>query len=391
MTQRVAISAVPGEVRCAWLDRDRLRGLIIQRDSHPACADNLYLGRVTGLDKSLDAAFIDIGQARPGFLPRGEAPKGLSSGDSLVVRVKREPLENKGARLTALHLDLSPELIRSAASAKPPALLHDAGDPLIALRDSGETPDEIVIDDETWHARARRVLAQRPELLARLHLDLAPQGLFERLGLEAEIDALLQPQAPLPSGGTLLFEPVRTLTAIDVNAARHGAGGAGGQALAVNLEAAAAIPKHLRLRNLSGLIVIDFLTLGDPKARYRVTEVLKQACRGDANPVRIQAMRPSGLLEMTRRRARPPLHEVLTEPRGAIKSAETLGFEALRHLRAAASGRPLRRLALRAAPGIAAALTGPCAAARAALESRLGRTLTIETDAAQDSFQIVVD
>ncbi len=391
MTLLVAIGAVPGEVRCAWLDSGRLRGLSIQRDSRPACADNLYLGRVTSLDKSLDAAFVDIGQARSGFLPRGEAPKGLSSGDSLAVRVKREPLEDKGARLTALRLDLSPELIRNAASAKPPALLHDAGDPLIAVRDSGETPDEIVIDDEAWHGRARRIFAGRPDLLACLRLDLAPQVLFERLGLEAEIDALLQPQAPLPSGGTLLFEPVRTLTAIDVNAARHGAGGAAGQALAVNLEAAAAIPEHLRLRNLSGLIVVDFLTLGDPKARHRVTEALKQACRGDANPVRIQVMRPSGLLEMTRRRARPPLHEILTEPQGPLKSAETLGFEALRHLRAAASGRPIRRLALRAAPGIAAALTGPCAAARAALEARLGRALEIETDAAQDSFLIVLD
>lgn len=401
MTRLVAISAVPGEVRTAWLDdNDCLRDLTIQRGDRPDCADNLYLGRVTGLDQSLDAAFIDIGLARPGFLPRGEGPKGLSAGDSLVVRVKREPLEDshedKGARLTALHLDLPPDLARTAADATPPALLRDAADPLIALRDSGDTPEEIAIDDEAMYARARSVFAERPELLERLRLDLSPQGLFERLGLEAEIDALLQVEVPLPSGGTLLIEPVRTLTAIDVNAARHGAGGAGGQAMAVNLEAAVAIPEQLRLRNLSGLIVMDFLTLGDPKGRDRVTGTLKQGCQGDPNPVRIQAMRPSGLVEMTRRRARPPLHEILSASRGlgageGIKSAETLGFEALRAMRAAATGRPLRRLGLRAAPPVAAALAGPCAAARAALEARLGRALEVESDGGQDSFQIVLD
>ena len=395
MTSRVAISAVPGELRTAWLDNnDHLRGLTIQRDGQAACADNLYLGRVASLDKSLDAAFVDIGQARPGFLPRGEGPKGLSAGDSLVVRVKRDPLEDEGARLTALRLALSTDLTQKAAAATPPTLLHDAADPLIALRDNDDIPGEIVVDDEIWHARARNIFAQRPELLACLRLDLAPQGLFERLGLETEIDTLLQAQVALPSGGTLLIEPVRTLTAIDVNAARHGAGGAGGQAMAVNLEAAAKIPELLRLRNLSGLIVIDFLTLKDSKARQKITELLKQGCRDDPNPVRIQAMRPSGLLEMTRRRARPPLHEILCETwhlGGPIKSAETLGYEALRHLRAAATGKPLRRFALRAAPPIAAALAGPCAAARAALEARLDRALEIEIDAGQDSFQIVLE
>ncbi len=396
MTRIVAISAMPGEVRAAWLDNGRLRGLAIQRDDKPACADNLYLGRVASLDTSLDAAFVDIGQARPGFLPRAEGPRGMSAGDSLVVRVKREPLEDKGARLTALRTDLPPDLAQTAASVEPPALLRDAADPLAALRDSGDIPDEIVIDDETWHARAKTVFAGRPELLARLRLDLTPQALFERLDLEAAIEALLRPQAALPSGGNLLVEPVRTLTAIDVNAAGHGAGGAGGQALAVNLEAAAAIPEQARLRNLSGLIVIDFLTLNDPKARQKVTDVLKQGFRADPNPVRIQAMRPSGLVEMTRRRARPPLHEILTEPcgfggSGRVRNAETLGFDALRQVRAAATGRPVRRLGLRAAPPVAAALSGPCAAARAILEAGLGRVLDIEIDAAQDSFQIVLD
>ena len=156
------------------------------------------------------------------------------------------------------------------------------------------------------------------------------------------------------------------------------------------------IARQLRLRNLSGLLVVDFLALGDPAARKRVTGALKDALRGDPNPTRVQAMRPSGLVEMTRRRARPPLHEILCEPcghcaGGRVMSAPSLAYQALRQLRAQAAGRPLRRLALRAAPGVAAALEGPCAAARAALETRLSRPLEISADPGESGFRIVLD
>jgi len=396
VARTLAISAQPGEVRAAWLEDGCLARLEVSRDDVPSCADNIYLGRVSALDPALDVAFVEIGLARPGFLPRAEAPKGLSAGDAVIVRVKREPGADKGARLTALRGALPPDLADAAARARPPALLHDAADPLAMVLDQGEPADEIVVDELSWHGRARQVFAQRSELLARLRLDPGPQPLFERLGLEAQIDALLEPRVALPSGGHLLIEPVRTLTAIDVNAGRHGAGGAGGQALAVNLEAAAVITRQVQLRNLSGLLVVDFLALGDPRARRRVFEVLKAGFRGDPNPVRIQAMRPSGLLEMSRRRARPPLHEILTEPcglggAGRVKDARTLAFEALRNLRAQASGRPLRHFALCAAPGVAAALEGDCAAARAALETSLGRTLEVTAEPGLEGYRIVLE
>ena len=400
MTRTLAISALPGELRAAWLTDGALSDLAIRRDDAPAYADNLYLGRVAGLDRALGAAFVEIGLDRPGFLPLAEAPKGLSTGDRVVVRVKREPghgpAESKGARLTAWRGALPEPLATAAARAKPPSLLQDAGDPLAALRDAPEPPEEIVIDDEACYAQARRTLAERPALKDRLRLDLDPRPLFERLGLEAEIDALLEPEVALPSGGALLFEPVRTLTAIDVNAGRHGGGGAGGQALAVNLEAASVIPRQIRLRNLSGLLVVDFLALGDPAARRRVTEALRDGVRGDPNPTRIQAMRPSGLLEMTRRRAQPPLHEVLSEPcgrcaTGRVVSGETLAFQALRQVRAQVAGRSPRRLGLQVAPAVATALEGPCKAARAALEARLGRALEIGIEPGEARFRIVLD
>jgi ribonuclease G len=397
----LAITAQPGELRAVWHHDGALIDLIVKHEAVPSIADNIYLGRIASLDRALEAAFVEIGLARPGFLPLKEAPRNASAGDPILVRVKREPDSDgeKGARLTARLGNASADLTESAARARPPCLLFDAGDILAAVLAATEAPEEILIDDEAVFARAKRLFAARPELLDSLHLDLQSSPLFERLGLESEIETLLTPRVDLPSGGFLLFEPVHTLTAIDVNTHRHGSGGAAGQALAVNLEAAEAIPRAVRLRNLSGLLVIDFLTLQDAAARQRVTESLRLGFHGDRNPVRIEAMRPSGLLEMTRRRARPPLHEVLTRPcglggGGRIKTERSLAFEALRRLRAEAMGRPMgrpvRQITLRAAPPVAAALEGGCAPARAALEARLGRTIEVRADPKVSTFEIVL-
>lgn len=397
MTPSLAITAQPGELRAAWHRDGELTDLIVQHDAVPSVADNIYLGRIASLDRALDAAFVEIGLARPGFLPLKEAPRNASAGDAIMVRVKREPdLDGeKGARLTTWLGNVPGEVKEKAMRARPPSLLFDAGDVLNAILTAPEEPEEILVDDEAIFARAKRLFAARPELLDTLRLDLQSAPLFERLNLESEIEALLTPRLDLPSSGFLLFEPVQTLTAIDVNVHRHGSGGAAGQALAVNLEAAAAIPKAVRLRNLSGLLVIDFLALQDTAARKRVTEALKRGFHDDTNPVRIEAMRPSGLLEMTRRRARPPLHEILTRPcglggGGRIKTDRSLAFEALRRLRAEAMGRPVRQIVLRAAPPVAAALDGICAPARTALEARLGRAIDVQADPTLSSFEIVL-
>jgi Ribonuclease G/E len=393
----LAIAAQPGELRAAWHRDGVLTDLIVQHEAVPNLADNIYLGRIASLDRAMDAAFVEIGLARPGFLPLSEAPRNASAGDPIMVRVRREPDPGgeKGARLTTRLGNVPADVTEAAARARPPCLLFDAGDILAAILAAPEAPEEILVDDEVLYARAKRSFAARPELMESLRLDLQSAPLFERLSLESEIEALLMPRLDLPSGGFLLFEPVRTLTAIDVNAHRHGSGGAAGQALAVNLEAALAVPDAVRLRNLSGLLVIDFLALADAAARQRVTETLKRGFRGDPNPVRIEAMRPSGLLEMTRRRARPPLHEVMTKPcglggGGRVKTERSVAFEALRRLRAEALGRPVRQVALRAAPSVAAALDGVCAPARAALETRLGRPIEVRVDPAVSTFEIVL-
>ncbi|MHA1600814.1 MAG: ribonuclease E/G [Alphaproteobacteria bacterium] len=394
MSTRLFVSALPGEVRAAWLTDDGLCDLVVLRDDRPSLADNIYLGRVATVQSNLGAAFVDIGADRPGFLPLDEAPKGLSEGDSLVLRVARDATAEKGARLTARYGELPPDLIAAAEGVIPPALLRQASDPLMVALNDEEPPVEIVIDDPATFARARKTFAAKPEMLARLRLDLDPAPLFERAGIEAQIEALLEPQVDLPSGGNLLIEPVRTLIAIDVNSARHDGPGTG--AKAVNLEAAAEIPRQLRLRGLSGLIVVDFLELADARARERVVDTLRRGLNRDARPGRVFAMRRSGLVEITRRRAGPALYEVLTEPcgiggSGRVHDPVSQAFAALRAARAAAAGAPGRAVTVVGAPRLIAALEGLVAPARITVEERLGRPLTLRSQTGQDGFDIVLE
>ena len=281
MSRRLVISAQPGETRIAWLDHGKLSDLMVLRDDRPWLVDNLYLGRVTARDPGLAAAFVDIGRERPGLLPLDEAPKGLSEGDTVAVRVTRAPQAEKGVRLTGCRLPA--ELRAEAERLSPPALLRAAEDPFDAALATRPppgvvVPEAIVIDDPACFARAQVRLAARPEWRDRLSLDLDPETPFEREGVEAAIEALLEPRVALASGGHLLVEPVRTLTAIDVNS---GTAGRSGMALDVNIEAATEILRQLRLRGLSGLIVIDFLDLREEIVRKRVTEVLKDGLKQD--------------------------------------------------------------------------------------------------------------
>ncbi len=398
MSRRLLISAQPGETRIAWLDDGKLTDLMVLRDDRPWLVDNLYLGRVTARDPGLDAAFVDIGRDRPGLLPLDEAPKGLSEGDAVAVRVTRAPQAEKGVRLTGCRLPAG--LRAEAEKLRPPALLRAAEDPFDAALGAGPPPEAIVIDDPACFARAQVRLAARAEWLDRLTLDLDPATPFERDGVEAAIEALLEPRVALASGGHLLVEPVRTLTAIDVNSGAAGSpGGPASQALAVDLEAAAEIPRQLRLRGLSGLIVIDFLALREVAARQRVTDVLKDGLKRDPRPGQVQAMRHSGLVEMTLRRARPALHELLTEPcglggldgLGRTKDPVTRAYEALRAARRAALHDPGRQVALSAGPRSLAALQGPAAAALASFEARFGRPLDLRAQASGVGFEIVIE
>lgn len=386
MTHRMLVSALPGETRVARLDGGRLVDLAIARGERAAQAGDLYAGRVAAVDRGLQAAFVDLGGARPGFLPLGEAPAGLSEGTRLVVRVTRAGAADKGPRLTARPGRRPEDFAGPPAGtpAGPPGLLRAADDPVSAALALAPPPEAIVVDDPALFARLSAELAARPALRDALALDSDPRPLFERAGVETLIEDLLQPRVALAGGGDLLIEPVRSLTAIDVN----GGGRDASDRLGLGLEAAAEIARQIRLRRLSGLIVVDFVAPREAAARRRIVAALDDGLADDPQPHRVSPMRRSGLVEITRRRAGPALHEVLTEPcglggGGRVKSAATLAFAALRALRREAAANPGRQPALVAPPAVIRALTeGPAAAARAALEERLGLALSLRAGAA---------
>ncbi len=366
---RALIDGWPGETRAAVLrpaagGGETLCDLMILRADRPTLTGGVYLGRVSAVDRGLNAAFVEIGLARPGLLPLKAARAGVREGAAVTVRIVREPSPGKGAKLA--HASDVP-----SDNGKPPVRLAE-GTPLVDLLRSAD-PTTILVEG----ARHREMLAAAaPELADRLHGHTGPGSLFEQAGLNAEIDRLLDPEVPLPGGGQLLIEPVRTLTAIDVDAGRADArGGRAGQALDVNLRAACEIARQVRLRALSGLIVVDFLDLETKSDRQQVASALERAFADDPAATSVSPMRASGLVEIARQRTRPPLHEILSEPAGRagrVADTATLAYDLLRRAWAEALATPGRQPVLRAHPDVLGELDGRLADAHAALARGLG-------------------
>lgn len=391
-------SALPGILWAARVEDGALAELTLRRDDRPEIQGNLYLGRVTRVDRGLGAAFVEIGLAEPGLLPLDRVEARPAEGAALIVRVQRAPGPGKGAKLTGrLPAALRPGAEAAAEAAKAPALLHRAEDPLDRLLGDPAAPGRILVDDPELLAALRRRLeaAGRPSEGLELHHGELP--LFEAWGLAERIEALLDPRVALPGGGALRIEPTRTLVAVDVDSGRRRAGDPGRLALEVNLEAAAAAARQLRLRRLSGLIVIDFLELQPRAQRQEVVRRLRQEMKPDPEAGRVLPMSASGLVEVTRRRAGPPLYELLTRPCGLHGSGRAwdpaiLAWQALQRLRHQAQGRAGGPPRLSCGPAVAAALQGPAAAARHAVAAALGREIEILADPslADDEIRIVL-
>ena len=387
---RILISALPGEVRAACLCGGRLEDLLILRDDRPRLLGNIYLGRVQEISAGLDAAFVDIGLGTSGFLPRGEAPgrkqlgHALSDGDPVTVRVVREASGGKGVRLTTRIANPPENLETLAENAAIPSLLAQGDDPLMQFIARRARLEAVIVDDSGAYNDLKGKLEGQASGRV-LTFDPALRPLFERERAEEQIDALLSPEVGLPGGGSLLVEPVQTLTAIDVNLGAMATGGsAQAQALGANLEAVAEIARQLRLRGISGLIVVDFLELKDKRAREQVVAALRAALEEDDEPCQVRGMSSSGLLEMTRRRGAPTLAETLTEPAGEQGSGRrrdvvTLAFEALRRARGAADSSPGCTVEIRAPQAVLAALRdGVAAPARQMVETRIGQPIRLE-------------
>ncbi len=484
MSRKLLIQSDPFEVRVALLEDDRPVEISIERRGERGLVGSIYRGKVARVLPGIQAAFVDIGLERHAFLYVGdvrdqlaelaelageeevwraatdEPPRAidelLSPGQELMVQVRKDPLPNKGARVTtqialpgrylvllpttrdcgvsrridepnerdrllaaleelgpvpgglivrtagegrgvaelARDLDYLSRLWRrvakTAEEASAPALVHrDLDLARRAVRDTLDESFEVVwIDGEEAHGQAlEEVAAVEPRLAERVRLYSERGALFAHFGVERELAAVLKGRIWLRSGGYLVIQQTEALVSIDVNTGRFvGRTSLEETVLRANLEAVEEVARQIRLRDLGGIIVVDFIDMVETENRQRVFEALEAALARDRARTQLSRISEFGLVEITRKRSHSNLRRVLTRPcpccgeRGRIKSVTTVCLELRRRLLAAAAAGEPPPAAVRLHPDAAAALAGPLAAVIEDLEQRLGAAPRLESD-----------
>ncbi|EEY98554.1 ribonuclease E [Vibrio sp. RC586] len=412
------------ELRVALVDGQRLFDLDIESPGHESKKANIYKGRITRIEPSLEAAFVDYGAERHGFLPLKEIareyfPDGysyqgrpnikdvLNEGQEVIVQIEKEERGSKGAALTTfislagsylvlmpnnpraggisrriegdertelksalsslelpqgmglivrtagvgksaeeLEWDLNVLLkhwgaIKQASDSNPaPFLIHQESNVIVrAIRDYLRRDiGEILIDSTSIYERAlEHIRLVRPDFVNRVKKYDGEVPLFSHFQIESQIESAFQREVRLPSGGSIVIDPTEALTSIDINSARATKGGDIEEtALNTNLEAADEIARQLRLRDLGGLVVIDFIDMTPVRHQREVENRLREAVRVDRARVQIGRISRFGLLEMSRQRLSPSLAEASHHicPRctgtGVIRDNESLALSVLR-------------------------------------------------------------
>ncbi|MBE0458388.1 ribonuclease E, partial [Pseudoalteromonas prydzensis] len=423
--KRMLINATQQEeMRVALVDGQRLYDLDIESPGHEQKKANIYKGKITRIEPSLEAAFVDYGADRHGFLPLKEIartyfPQGytfhgrpnirdvIKEGQEVIVQVDKEERGQKGAALTTfisvagsylvlmpnnpraggisrriegdertelkealsrlelpkgmglivrtagvgksfeeLNYDLKALLVhwdaiqQASDSGKAPFLIHQESNVIFrAIRDYLRRDiGEILIDKARVFEEAKAHIERfRPDFMSRVKLYQGEVPLFTHYQIESQIESAFQREVRLPSGGSIVIDPTEALTSIDINSSKATKGGDIEEtALNTNLEAADEIARQLRLRDLGGLIVIDFIDMTPPRHQREVENRLKDAVRPDRARVQIGKISRFGLLEMSRQRLRPSLGEASQGPcprcsgQGTIRSNESIALSILR-------------------------------------------------------------
>ncbi|MCO1774095.1 ribonuclease E [Pseudomonas aeruginosa] len=421
--KRMLINATqPEELRVALVDGQRLFDLDIESGAREQKKANIYKGRITRVEPSLEAAFVDFGAERHGFLPLKEisreyfkkSPEGrinikevLSEGQEVIVQVEKEERGNKGAALTTFislagrYLVLMPNnpraggisrriegeernelrealnglnapadmglIVRTAGLGRSteelqwdldyllqlwsaikeasgergaPFLIYQESNVIIrAIRDYlRQDIGEVLIDSIDAQEEALNFIRQvMPQYASKVKLYQDSVLLFNRFQIESQIETAFQREVKLPSGGSIVIDPTEALVSIDINSARATKGGDIEEtALQTNLEAAEEIARQLRLRDIGGLIVIDFIDMTPAKNQRAVEERVREALEADRARVQVGRISRFGLLEMSRQRLRPSLSETsgIVCPRcngqGIIRDVESLSLAILR-------------------------------------------------------------
>lgn len=350
MSLRILAASSPGEVRIAVVRDDTLLDYAIWRPGAPDGVGDLYRGRVVAKVPAMAGSFVALNGSQ-GFLPDSEGGAGLHEGDAVTVRVTRAPQGGKGPRLS----------VAQASEPGPAALLARGPGPLIEL--AQHYPDARVWTDDSALAALLR-----PNLADRL---VVSDRVFD-VSVEEQVQALAEPTVEL-DGSRLHIQPTSALVAIDVDAGRAIAGRSDRNAahLAANRAVLPVLARQIRLRNLSGAILVDFAGLPTRRRATLATD-LRSALADDPLHPRLLGFTSLGLAEIVRPRVHPPLHELLG-------GAHAAGLAALREIAAQVAVSPHRMPALRASPALVEALQAD-AAALPDLARRAGRSLILHAD-----------
>ena len=372
------IAAGPGEWRAAWIEDGEARELYVERGDTKV-AGSRHLGRITQIVPALDAALVDIGDERPGFLPLRDMPDGAKAeeGARIVVEVCREAWQHKAPRLTA-KLAEPPSL---PARADPPAQLFPPPGlaAALAVRLPGR-PEQVIADDTA-------ILIELRSAFRRIDIEHRPANDWP-VDLDALFDTALSPSLALPQGGVVHIEETRTATMIDVDTGTPASGSSARAALAANRAAAQLIARELRRRAIGGAVVIDFVGLDRRDHREQLHRAFETALAVDPAKPQLLGWTRLGHLELMRPRRGRSLADAMLESGSRAKQPVALAHEALRRVMREARANPAATWRLRVSPALEAALRGPAKDALRALETRLGRPITIEITAGRESFDI---
>ncbi len=431
------------ELRVAVIKDGRLQTLIHERMSEQQSLGNIYKGRVSNVEPSLDAAFIDLGGEKNGFLhvddvqhsegPGARIEKVLKRGDEVLVQITKEGIRDKGPCVTmgislpgrnlVLAADVSgrgsmkgvsrkivdererrrlkrlldgfeaPEgfgyIVRTAGAdrldeeiildqqylmrlwkeidgksqrVKAPACVYKESDVVLrTLRDAVTAETQSVIIDKEALFDEARAFAQifMPELAGRIQLHCEELPLFAYYNVDERLAVAYDRQVEMPSGGNIVIEQTEALISIDINSARSRSGGdVEATALNTNLEAVHVIAEQLILRDLGGLVIIDFIDMESREHQRLVQLALRKALLDDKAKTHVAPISRFGLVEMTRQRTRPS-HRVSSSTEcqvcvgtGRVKTAETLTIECMRAIRAEVVGKAVTRVEVLLPPDI---------------------------------------
>ena len=292
------------------------------------------------------------------------------------------------------------EIQSRAAARSAPAVIHS--EPPLFLRLLRDAPAEglerIVVDGpDEWERAVEYLRAVDPQLASRVQIHPGPAPMFEAHGLDQEVDKALRPRVWLRSGGYVVIEPTEALVSIDVNTGKYlGRGKLEETVLRTNLEAAAEIARQLRLRDLGGIIVVDFIDMDRPESRRQVLEALEASLARDRSRTKVIGLSDLGLVQLTRKRTRRGIGASLTRPcpaclgTGRLKAPETVAAEALEEVRRLLAEMAPEEVRVRAHPEIARELRRILQEDGGGLET--GSPVTVEEDpaAAPDRYDVVM-